>query len=277
MLLFLSYVIGLLFTLRTHAAVIWSNEVDEKKTIDMSGSALSQSGHFDPQHSHTFTRPAASTSGAKTNIRNSQLYKRIIDQTYQQVGLGPNGEAPLTEHTQESIKSGGQTPHVVPPKDSDDERLASAFHLEGLSEEANQSLVRQITEIAATTTAIATRDATKVPHKSQHMAQTPVKKHAERASHSKLQAQLEADEAPGHSSGGHDAPNWSRTKSAVILCTATVAYAVIAEILVNTVDAVLTGSNIDEKFLGITLFALVPNTTEFLVSISEMSHMNPNS
>lgn len=55
-------------------------------------------------------------------------------------------------------------------------------------------------------------------------------------------------------------------KSAVILLGATVLYAIIAEILVNTVDSVLTSIEIDEKFLGITLFALVPNTTEFLVS-----------
>ncbi|KAK1080936.1 hypothetical protein LTR48_007618, partial [Friedmanniomyces endolithicus] len=68
--------------------------------------------------------------------------------------------------------------------------------------------------------------------------------------------------------GGHDAPNWSRTKSAVILLTATLAYAVIAEILVDTVDAVLSHIDLDEKFLGITLFALVPNTTEFLNAIS---------
>lgn len=69
-------------------------------------------------------------------------------------------------------------------------------------------------------------------------------------------------------SGGHDAPNWSRTKSAVILLSATVAYAIIAEILVDTVDSVLSNVDIDEKFLGITLFALVPNTTEFLNAIS---------
>jgi Ca2+:H+ antiporter len=68
----------------------------------------------------------------------------------------------------------------------------------------------------------------------------------------------------GH--GGHDAPNWSRTKSTVILLGATVMYAIIAEILVDTVDVVLESFAIDQKFLGITLFALVPNTTEFLVS-----------
>jgi Ca2+:H+ antiporter len=71
-------------------------------------------------------------------------------------------------------------------------------------------------------------------------------------------------DAAGH--GGHDAPNWSKGKSSIILLGATVLYAVIAEILVNTVDVVLENLDIDEKFLGITLFALVPNTTEFLVS-----------
>jgi Ca2+/H+ antiporter len=40
------------------------------------------------------------------------------------------------------------------------------------------------------------------------------------------------------------------------------------EILVDTVDVVLGSIAIDEKFLGFTLFALVPNTTEFLNAIS---------
>ena len=40
------------------------------------------------------------------------------------------------------------------------------------------------------------------------------------------------------------------------------------ELLVQMVDVVLEGSGIDEKFLGVTLFALVPNTTEFLNAIS---------
>lgn len=40
------------------------------------------------------------------------------------------------------------------------------------------------------------------------------------------------------------------------------------EILVDTVDVVLGSGSIDEKFLGFTLFALVPNTTEFLNAIS---------
>lgn len=67
---------------------------------------------------------------------------------------------------------------------------------------------------------------------------------------------------------GHNAPNWSRNKSIAILLLATLFYAIIAEILVNNVDAVLVNSSINPKFLGLTIFSLVPNTTEFLNAIS---------
>ncbi|EPY54047.1 calcium permease [Schizosaccharomyces cryophilus OY26] len=72
-------------------------------------------------------------------------------------------------------------------------------------------------------------------------------------------------EPKGH---GEDAPNWSRLKSAVILLSATFAYALIAEILVRNVDTVMERYSISEKLLGLILFALVPNTTEFMNAIS---------
>ncbi|KAF2115694.1 Sodium/calcium exchanger protein-domain-containing protein [Lophiotrema nucula] len=265
-LLFLSYLIGLLFTLRTHAAVIWSSEPDEKKPTDMSASQLSASGHL--AHPGSLSRGDTSQSITKANIRESQLYKRMVAQTMKSIGAGPDGE--LGEQSRPPTAQGdGRTPHVVPPKGAD--TTSNGFHLEGqdLSEGANSSLVRQIVEIAATNTALAVRDATKAPRKAAHLASTPVKAHSERHHHrtGTVTEEHEGTQA-GQTSGGHDAPNWSRTKSAVVLLTATVAYAIIAEILVNTVDVVLQGSKIDEKFLGITLFALVPNTTEFLNAIS---------
>lgn len=72
----------------------------------------------------------------------------------------------------------------------------------------------------------------------------------------------------GEEMGGHDSPNWSNNKSTVILLGATVLYAIIAEILVDNVDAVLSNFPINPKFLGLTVFALVPNTTEFVNAIS---------
>ncbi|CAI5756304.1 unnamed protein product [Candida verbasci] len=71
------------------------------------------------------------------------------------------------------------------------------------------------------------------------------------------------DEQPSH-----DAPNWSRSKSTIILLGATLLYAIIAEILVDNVDSILKDFPINPKFLGLTVFALVPNTTEFLNAIS---------
>ncbi|KAF9579065.1 hypothetical protein BGW38_004840 [Lunasporangiospora selenospora] len=76
---------------------------------------------------------------------------------------------------------------------------------------------------------------------------------------------VHGDEDEDQAHGGHDSPNWSKAKSATVLLSCTVLYSIIAEILVDSVDAV---SSIDEKLLGLVLFALVPNVTEFMNAIS---------
>ncbi|GBB98387.1 hypothetical protein RclHR1_03210008 [Rhizophagus clarus] len=63
---------------------------------------------------------------------------------------------------------------------------------------------------------------------------------------------------------GHDSPNWGKFKSGFILLSCTALYSFIAEILVENVTFVLDHVNTTEKILGLTLFALVPNVTEFL-------------
>lgn len=68
---------------------------------------------------------------------------------------------------------------------------------------------------------------------------------------------------------GHDAPNWNKAKSFSILLTATVLYSVIAEILIHSLDFIIRAFPIlTPKFLGVTVFALVPNLTEFLNAYS---------
>lgn len=280
--LFLSYAIGLLFTLRTHAAVIWSSEVDEKKVekMDMAATHLAASGQL---HSQQLPGGAASgdqvpsygtLSKSDQNIRESALYKRILGQSLKQAGLTPSGE--IAERAKSSHSTDSYIPHIIPPQDGDDHhhdgRSQRSLNIHGISEEENNQLVRQVAEMAATAAAVAARDASTKHHPRRvSQANLAASTHSERPNlHRTGTAGEEIDDghtATGHG-GGHDAPNWSRTKSAVILLTATVAYAIIAEILVNTVDAVLENVDIDEKFLGITLFALVPNTTEFLNAIS---------
>lgn len=69
-------------------------------------------------------------------------------------------------------------------------------------------------------------------------------------------------------SGGHEAPSWSRYVSMSVLLSCTVLYAMIAEVIVGVVDVVVRGLGLPEKFVGVTIFALVPNTTEFMNAMS---------
>lgn len=284
--------IGLWFTLRTHAAVIWNNEIEEKKQLAAPEANHQQSGQQSfgtgppgrLQRRSTNASLQESVRGAE--IRDSQLYKRILGQSLKHVGLGPRADDDSRQNSISQAPTNGngsaQTPHMVPPKSSGGESMRSDVHIPGFTEAQNINLVREVAEMAATAATVAARDATRTPRKwssaTQHMTHQnspATNSHRPAAQRTATMHTLHtqtpdvvAAEALAGAAGGHDAPNWSRMKSSVILCGATVLYAAIAEILVNTVDVVLEGVAIDEKFLGITLFALVPNTTEFLVSVS---------
>ena len=290
LLLFFSYVIGLWFTLRTHAAVIWSTELEEKKP-PLAPSNLAQNGTTSHQLLHT-QQPAASKSHLARNsggpaghpsIRDSQLYKKILGQSLKQSGLAMRHMSDSHMTSTSSSAPHGPTNHpsfIVPPKNGGGENAIFPDHstqqstpVARLSQEENNTLVRTVAEIAATAAAVAARDATRSPLKTSISAQT-VAHHSPRLAVPHSARVLEENEettaaevATHTEGGGHDAPNWSKRKSSIILLGATILYAIIAEILVNTVDVVLESVDIDEKFLGITLFALVPNTTEFLVRL----------
>lgn len=312
--LFLSYVVGLLFTLRTHAAVIWNNEPDEKREVKAPPpfqhterqSSISAAGGMADQSRVSTQRHQTPGSLPRDNVRDSQMYKRILNQSLKQAGVRDNSSASaLTSKQDDDVP---ETQSQALPKGADGDStaqspIASKFmqRLQGLSAEDNRTLVQGIAEMAATAATVATRDATKAPRRASIMATTgsvsSQKQHHSGSSkdpkdgkesnkHSATGAEpsslgIDSDiptdahhtnSVEGHVSapeeGGHNAPNWSRTKSATILLTATIAYAIIAEVLVDTVDSVLSNVDVDEKFLGITLFALVPNTTEFLNAIA---------
>jgi Ca2+:H+ antiporter len=288
--LFLSYVIGLLFTLRTHAAIIWSSDQDEKRGTEVHNSQIAviqTSLHESPE---TLTRQPTlnSIAPARSDLPESQLYQRILGQSLRYAGLASaDGSTIRTKPaTMDSTTPSIKSPKVTMPKmkDSKDQDIPG-LHLQSLSEADNQALSRHVAEMAATAALAATRDVTRHHHrKTSHIPTTtpanPLGKTtteqqrpnapARTTTTAEIDAALHPELAEAHlaAGGGHDAPNWSKTKSSVILITATLAYAIIAEILVNTVDTVLENVAIDEKFLGITLFALVPNTTEFLNAIS---------
>ncbi|KAI0438906.1 calcium permease [Xylaria telfairii] len=265
-LLFLSYIIGLWFTLRTHAAVIWNTEIDEKKQ--------------DEQHHMQASRISEAHQGIDTSnadIQNSTLYKRILGQSLKQVGLPGDSES---HHSRQpsgrgSVPPNGttQTPHMVPPRSSGSgsDSIRSHVQIPGFSDVENNNLIRGVTELAATAAAIAARDARNARRISHQPSNVGASTSTARPTPLRSSTFPDLEDVPEHAEaahGGHDAPNWSRMKSAIILMGATVLYAIVAEILVDTVDVVLDNYAIDPKFLGITLFALVPNTTEFLNAIS---------
>lgn len=275
-LLFLSYIIGLWFTLRTHAAVIWNAETDEKKPLPAAHAPINGSIHQTNPGPTEAPKKQTSGSGGGTRrptIHESPIFKNTLRQTLQTTGVAQIPDSRQLSASSNAPFSGTpKTPHLVPPKSGGEDAAAGAssdnqkgLHITGLSEQDNQQLVREVAEVAAISAAYAARDATQGVRKASgaHSAghHTPKK--------SAVGAHFETDEtdAIAHG-GGHDAPNWGRAKSAIILLGATLLYAVIAEILVDTVDVVLQSVEVDEKFLGITLFALVPNTTEFLVGLS---------
>lgn len=153
----------------------------------------------------------------------------------------------------------------VPASFPNSESLKPAKH-SGLKSPSILSLSDSAPNASATRPSVSRRVSSAATPKVRK-AQDQVKLAAE-PSETPRQQQMVIEEHIEDSSSGHDAPNWSRTKSAVILLGATVLYAVIAEILVDCVDAVLKQFPINPKFLGLTVFALVPNTTEFLNAIS---------
>ncbi|KAH8154306.1 uncharacterized protein LAJ45_02074 [Morchella importuna] len=259
--LFISYIIGLWFTLRTHAAVIWTAPTVQAQ-IPPSHAAV------DAVRGSSRGNEGSSAADARSpnTLRDTGLYKRILGQTQNNVVLRGEAGGP------------GQTLHMVPPRSANDELLSSpapgygsisdsrqpiqtSVNIPGLSREENAQVFRGVAEMAAVAATAAVQDVQR--HSVRKTSATP------RPALVSMPTVEEGVPTAAHDAvGGHDAPNWSKAKSSIILLGATVLYAIIAEILVDTVDVVLENFEIDEKFLGITLFALVPNTTEFLNAIS---------
>ncbi|KAH9480542.1 Putative cation exchanger [Psilocybe cubensis] len=256
--LLFSYLIGLWFSLRTHASQIWQNPQQllqpmELPTHRMSlynkilhpGHTNAPSGSQPPAPLHR--KPSnTNQTGAGASSRIGTSLPREGSSSGINPPLTPGGRYASASPTFQRKASyppvqPAQPPNFLPVLESVDHAVKNAdlrtMHLpEPLTTD-------DFTRAVAVATVSALR-------------------HQQTQSHQRIRS---AEHEGGH---GHDAPSWSRTTSASVLLACTALYAVIAELLVDVVDVVLKDSGIDEKFLGITLFALVPNTTEFMNAIS---------
>ncbi|KAI0269850.1 hypothetical protein BC834DRAFT_863602 [Gloeopeniophorella convolvens] len=256
--LLFSYVLGLWFSLRTHASQIWQNPqqllhphesgrmslyhkiVPPSNFIPGVAGAVSHRGVLRHKSSFAGTDasnpPSRSITPAPRNLEVPSVDSaavspsvpstsaRRISYVDQQAPPTPVPFAPILESVDHALKDTGLQPVQYAPDDF--------------------------------TRAVAVATVSALRHQQVHA----------RRVRSGLLSGEEGEESGGH--GGHDAPSWSRMTSASVLLACTALYAIIAELLVEVVDVVLNGSGIDEKFLGITLFALVPNTTEFMNAVS---------
>lgn len=260
--------------------------MEEKKHTQAHAQNVQDSLTFEANERHSLlskSQPEASGAipGFKDSIHEHPVYKKAYATAYatslKRLGLDDSrsSEQIPGDNTAKFVNN---TPHLVPPHSGDGDDCPVPKALRGLNKEDRDQAIRYITEVAVTTAAQAARDSNRSRKAHQHQNQGTSRQPSRPAVEHSWAPGEEVEDlglAPQPQSGGHDAPNWSKIKSSIVLLGATLLYAVIAEILVNTVDVVLESVDIDEKFLGITLFALVPNTTEFLVCLHRPNKSSP--
>ncbi|CAG8558892.1 7578_t:CDS:2 [Funneliformis mosseae] len=214
--LVLSYVIGLWFTLRTHAALVW------------------QTGH----HANTFVD--------NSNSRSTSIYKKIVPEyILQQLLPHPNPHDTPSQH--------------LHPSNSHSNTLHPSSH----NASTTSTLPQRPNSVPGPSSHPIVQNNI---HNLDHLATLTSQGHfiPSNASLIRFAHEPEEEEEPS----GHDSPNWSKVKSGIVLLSCTALYSLIAEILVGNVGVVLNNFTVTEKFLGLTLFALVPNVTEFVNAMS---------
>ncbi|RTE70064.1 hypothetical protein BHE90_015547 [Fusarium euwallaceae] len=214
-LLLLAYVIGLLFTLRTHAAVIWARDAEDKKHLS--------------RRRRSVTTPL--TQGRPTTPIDAPFDSRRYSFSNHRGSTGPT-----------TIVGSPRSPCRAPSP------LSSPL---------------QRVDINITTPEIPPRNLTRgdcdvLPHLPE---EDDSRDGTNRASISSTDVRV-AKTRPSKENDWHSVPNWSRTKGLLILLGATILYGILANIMIEMVDSIRKEFHVDEKFVGLTIFALVPNTTE---------------
>lgn len=275
-----SYLIGLWFSLRTHASQIWQNPQQLLHPVEVplppSAGRLSLYQKLIPGVSQTANGKGPSLRHKASNLTGeSQPTSRSQTPTPRAPDVQAGTSSQPQSATAVQSGSGRRISYAIPPvaqiQGGITPLLESVDH--AIKDPALQPL-NLSGELSRDdfTRAVAVATVSALRHQQTHSSKV-------RAS-----AITEADDG---ANGGHDAPSWSRTTSASVLLACTALYAMIAggcnlpskipitdfsclhvDLLIEVVDVVLVGSGIDEKFLGVTLFALVPNTTEFMNAIS---------
>ncbi|OJT13644.1 Low affinity vacuolar monovalent cation/H(+) antiporter [Trametes pubescens] len=261
-----SYLIGLWFSLRTHASQIWQNPQQLLHPMEINGAPLPGQQRMSIYH-----RLLPGQSKGSLNRKPSILTQHT------ESGAPSRSETPVprvVEHAPEAplTPSSAVQPSMPTPLAQPGMQRRISYAVPPVINTQGFSPIMESVDHAMKDTGIQPSHlpgniTTDEFTRAVAVATVSALRHQQARSPARARASgHEMDDGGGH--GGHDAPSWSRTTSASVLLACTALYAIIAEVLVDVVDVVLEGSGIDEKFLGVTLFALVPNTTEFMNAIS---------
>ncbi|OCB84060.1 hypothetical protein A7U60_g8731 [Sanghuangporus baumii] len=261
--LLLSYLIGLWFSLRTHASQIWQNPQQLMHPLDFSMPPSQGRSSF-------YHRLTQGGLGLPTHRLNGKASDVTVQDDQGHSAVQTPGIRDYSEQNQQPINvpSG-------PPSPSFARRVSNAPqtpHQGGTYTPFIESVSQAMKSSAMPPMQLPENLTSEDFTRAVAVATVSALRHQQAYSHSPGRLRGSGvgvdgqEDGGGH--GGHDAPSWSRTTSASVLLACTALYAAIAEILIDVVDVVLEGSGIDEKFLGLTLFALVPNTTEFMNAMS---------
>ncbi len=220
------------FTLRTHVALVW------------------QTGHH-----HTFTD--------NTNARPTSIYKKIIPEYILQQLLPhpnhPNSHAPDPHSNPHNLHTHSHPNNLHPH--------TNPSHQQPLQHTPNIPIASSQRPISAPAPGSNVHDQHNIHSLDGIDATLSSQNHLIPPANLSLIRFAHEPEEEEEEQVGHDSPNWSKVKSAIVLLSCTALYSLIAEILVENVEVILNALDnfkITEKLLGLTLFALVPNVTEFV-------------
>lgn len=219
--LVLSYVIGLWFSLRTHASQIWQS----------ASSATQQPS----QHLSTHPIP----DSIPPHMRRASVYQRLLPASYFSQLPTHNNDAQGQSHQERPTSL-----RTAPGSLAAESTRPQATSQKGNDTQKTSDLDQMLESL----------------YNAYHYVFNQRQQHQQKGGAPQAE--------PEEGGGGHEAPSWSRMTSTSVLLGCTVLYAIIAEVLVDVVDVVLDGSGLSQKFVGATLFALVPNTTEFMNAMS---------
>ncbi|KAG1879177.1 hypothetical protein F4604DRAFT_1652029 [Suillus subluteus] len=265
--LLFSYLIGLWFSLRTHATQIWQNPQPLLQPLDLPTTNPSRLPLYQHNRAHS-----SATTGSTAQSPPSQIPSTIREPRPRPEGSGermrleddPRFQTPAPHLTIPTANTVSLTsPSML-------RRVSYAPHTTPQSAQSQTQyapLLESVDHAIKSTGALPLPSSMSTDDFTRAVAVATVSALRHQHAHTRAARASVAEEEHG-SAHGHEAPEWSRVTSAAVLLSCTALYAAIAELLVDMVDVVLKDSGIEEKFLGITLFALVPNTTEFMNAIS---------